>query len=83
MLRIAAIGNNYVEIKRFIEYKFKDRIEEIRSMQGIYKLKNGDIIELCFDDKNKDRYLSAEYDAIMIDPLYCNLLDVIRSRIIR
>jgi len=80
MLKIAAVGNNYGEIKRFVEHKFKDKIEEIRNMQGTYKLKNGDIIELCYEEKNKNRYLSAEYDAIVIDPLYYSLLDVIKHR---
>lgn len=80
MLRIAAIGNSYPHVKRFVEYKFKDKIDKIIGSHSLYILKNGDEVHLCYDEQSKNRYLSMMYDAFVVAPKYVSLLDVIRSR---
>ncbi len=75
MLRIACISNTFRDGKGFIEYKFRDKIEEIRHTTNIYKLKNGDIIENCYGEQ--DRY------NFIIHPLYQTLFDVIKQRTAR
>jgi len=83
MLKIAVIGNNYGEVSRFIEYKFKGQIESHHKSNQIYTLKNGDTLYSCHDEAGKDRYKSMLYDAILITEYYESLLDVIRGRTTR
>lgn len=84
MLKIAVIANTFQEAQRFIEYKFKDKIDQVRHTRGIYLLKNGDEIHICFDYNNDPaKYKSMVYDAFIVHPTYQSLLDVIKERTVR
>lgn len=80
MLRIAAVGNTFSEVKSFVEYKFKSEICNANYSKCIYELSNGDIVYLCFDEGYKVRYEAMQFDALIVTPNYKSLLDVIRYR---
>lgn len=83
MLVIAVVGNSFQHCQRFVEYKFKDKIEKVQRTTGTYTLKNGDQLELCYSEQDRDRYKSVVYDAFIIVPEYESLLDTIIHRTMR
>lgn len=84
MLKIAVIANTFQEGQRFIEFKFKNRIEKISHTKGIYYLPNGDEIHICYDYNNDPaKYKGMVYDAFIVHPTYQSLLDVIKERTVR
>lgn len=80
MLKIAAVGNTYPHVKQFVEHKFRDKIASVNPSKMEYTLHNGDKIYLCYEEQNKERYLSTEFDAFVVAPQYVSLLDTIRYR---
>ena len=80
MLKIAVIANDYAECRRFIQWKFKDHIDHINEFKGVFILKNGDELYMCYDEGNKLSYISMSYDAFIVSEHYKSLLDVIIYR---
>ena len=83
MLKIAVVGNTHQDVKKFVEYKFKDRIEFIHHSTATYTLRNGDTLYLCYDEQSRNMYNSMAFDAFIVIPLYQSLLDVIMYRTMR
>lgn len=80
MLKIAVVGNNYDECKRFIQWKFHDKIDQVNVTKGQYILKNGDTLYMCFDEISRTRYNSMTFDAFVVSENYLSLLDIIQHR---
>lgn len=78
MLKIAVVGENYTEGKKFIEWKFREKIEKINHAKSVWTLKNGDEIHLCYGDPNLAK--SFDFDAYLVSPNYQTLEDIVRYR---
>lgn len=83
MLKIAFVARNYKSGVNHINYKFRDKIEKVNITEGIWILKNGDEIHLCYNNERPDTYKSFEFDALCIAPDYESLEDVIKYRVMR
>jgi hypothetical protein len=83
MLRIAVVSSTFADGQNFVRNKFGDKIDKYNMTSGIFFLKNGDSLQLCYDENNKDTYQTYEFDAFIVVPFYHSLLDLIIHRQMR
>jgi hypothetical protein len=79
-MKIAVVANSYQEAFRFVRTKFVDEIVMVDKLKNTFTLRNEDVLYLCYNEMDRERYISMIYDAFIVVPGYVSLLDTIIRR---